>query len=40
MRYVLDTSITIVWAMEDEKNPLADRAFQTLKNGSALVPGL
>jgi predicted nucleic acid-binding protein len=40
MLYVLDASITIVWAMEDEKHPVADIAFQALKSGSALVPGL
>ena len=40
MRYVLDASITITWAMRDEDHPLADLAFQHVQSDSAIVPGI
>jgi predicted nucleic acid-binding protein len=40
MRFVLDASIAIVWAMRDEAHTLADRAFLELQAGSAIVPGI
>jgi predicted nucleic acid-binding protein len=40
MKFVLDASVTITWAMRDEDHPLADLAFQQLGSGSALVPGI
>jgi predicted nucleic acid-binding protein len=38
MPFVLDTSITAVWALADESSPLADLAAQRLKDEFALVP--
>jgi predicted nucleic acid-binding protein len=40
MRFVLDASVTITWAMRDEDHPLADLAFRELQSGSAIVPGI
>jgi predicted nucleic acid-binding protein len=40
MRFVLDASIAVTWAMRDEDHPLADLAFLELQSGSALVPGI
>jgi len=40
MRFVLDASVTINWAMRDEANPISDRAFSALRSGSAVVPGI
>jgi predicted nucleic acid-binding protein len=40
MRFVLDASIVITWAMRDEDHPLADLAFVQLQSGSAIVPGI
>jgi len=41
MRFVLDASITISWAMRDEDHPIADLAMSELgRGGSALVPGI
>ncbi|MGD0520067.1 MAG: type II toxin-antitoxin system VapC family toxin [Terracidiphilus sp.] len=40
MRFVLDASIAITWAMRDEDHPLADLAFLQLQSGSAIVPGI
>jgi predicted nucleic acid-binding protein len=40
MRFVLDASVTITWAMRDEDQPLADLAFLELQSGSAIVPGI
>ncbi len=40
MRFILDASVTIVWAMRDEAHALADLAFLELKSGSAIVPGI
>jgi predicted nucleic acid-binding protein len=40
MRFVLDASITITWAMRDEDHPLADLAFQHVQSDSAIVPGI
>ncbi|HUD73745.1 MAG TPA: type II toxin-antitoxin system VapC family toxin [Terracidiphilus sp.] len=40
MRFVLDASIVITWAMRDEDHPLADLAFLEIQSGSAVVPGI
>jgi predicted nucleic acid-binding protein len=40
MRFVLDASIVITWAMHDEAQPQADLAFTCLQAGSAIVPGI
>jgi predicted nucleic acid-binding protein len=40
MRFVLDASIVITWAMRDEAQPQADRALTCLQVGSAIVPGI
>jgi predicted nucleic acid-binding protein len=40
MRFVLDASITINWAMRDESSPTADQAFSELRNGTAVTPGI
>ena len=40
MRFVLDASVTITWAMRDEDRPIADVAFGELGSGSALVPAI
>jgi predicted nucleic acid-binding protein len=38
MRFVLDASIAITWAMRDEDHLLADLAFLEIQSGSAIVP--
>jgi predicted nucleic acid-binding protein len=40
MPFVLDASVTVNWALRDEDNSIADRAFLNLRNGSAIVPGI
>jgi predicted nucleic acid-binding protein len=40
MRFVLDASITITWALRDEDHPLADLVFLEIQSGSAIVPGI
>lgn len=40
MRFVLDASVTINWAMRDESNPVADLAFSALGSGSAVAPAI
>ena len=40
MRFVLDASIAITWAMLDEDHPLADLAFLEIQSGTAIVPGI
>lgn len=40
MRFVLDASIVITWAMRDEAQPQADLALACLQAGSAIVPGI
>jgi predicted nucleic acid-binding protein len=40
MRFVLDASVVITWAMRDEVHPQADLAFTRIQMGSALVPGI
>lgn len=40
MRFVLDASVAITWAMRDEDHPLADLAFDELSLGSAAVPAI
>jgi predicted nucleic acid-binding protein len=40
MLYVLDASVAIAWAMRDEAHPLADLAFNLVRSGSAIVPGI
>jgi len=38
VRFILDASVTITWAMADETHPVADRAFNELRTGAAIVP--
>lgn len=38
MMFVLDASVTIVWAMRDEEHPLATLAARDLELGQAAVP--
>lgn len=40
MAFVLDASISAVWALADEASPIADRAAELLKNDYAFVPSL
>ena len=40
MAFVLDASISAVWALADESSPLADTAAERLTNENALVPPL
>jgi predicted nucleic acid-binding protein len=40
MAFVLDASVTVVWAMLDETHPVADLAFQRLDTEGALVPAI
>jgi predicted nucleic acid-binding protein len=40
MRFVLDASIAITWAMRDEDHPLADLAFLHIQSDSAIVPSI
>ena len=40
MRFVLDASIVITWALRDEDHPLADLAFAEIQSGSAIVPAI
>jgi len=40
MRFVLDPSVAITWALRDEDHPLADLAFEALGLGSAIVPAI
>jgi predicted nucleic acid-binding protein len=40
MRFVLDASVAISWAMGDESNAVADLAFTELRAGTALVPAI
>jgi len=40
MRFVLDASIVVTWAMRDEAHPLADRAFAEIQKGSAIAPAI
>jgi len=40
MRFVLDASITITWALRDEDHPVADLAFEFVQSDSAIVPGI
>lgn len=40
MRFVLDASVTINWAMQDESNPIADMAFSALGSGTAIAPAI
>lgn len=39
-RFVLDASVTIVWALRDEAHPVADLAFSAMQIGSAIVPAI
>jgi len=38
--FVLDASVTIVWAMKDEAHPLADLVLKQLDMEEALVPAI
>ncbi len=40
MAFVLDASVSAVWALADESSPIADRAAELLKSEFALVPPL
>jgi predicted nucleic acid-binding protein len=40
MAFVLDASISAVWALADEASPVADRAAELLKRDFAFVPSL
>ncbi|MGA2570255.1 MAG: type II toxin-antitoxin system VapC family toxin [Terracidiphilus sp.] len=40
MRFVLDASVAVNWAMRDESNPVADLAFSAIRSGTAVVPGI
>lgn len=40
MRFVLDASIAITWAMRDEDHPLADLAFLYIQSDSVVVPSI
>ena len=40
MRFVLDASITITWALRVEGHPIADLALERLGSGSAIVPAI
>lgn len=40
MRFVLDASVTMTWAMADEDHPLAHRALDLLRSGSTMVPAI
>ena len=41
MRFVLDASVVITWAMGDEDHPLADLAFERIRtDSSAVVPAI
>jgi predicted nucleic acid-binding protein len=40
MAFVLDASISAVWALADEASPIADRAAELLKSEFAFVPSL
>lgn len=40
MSFVLDASVSAVWALADESSPVADVAALRLKNENALVPSL
>jgi predicted nucleic acid-binding protein len=40
MRFVLDASVAITWAMRDEDHPIADLAFLEIQSDSAIVPGI
>jgi predicted nucleic acid-binding protein len=40
VRFVLDASVTVTWALRDEDHPLADLAFSELGLGSAIVPAI
>jgi predicted nucleic acid-binding protein len=40
MPFVLDSSVTIVWAMDDESHPLADLAFLKQESEGAWVPAI
>lgn len=39
-RFVLDTSTTMAWCFEDEADPYADAVLDTLKENTAITPGL
>jgi predicted nucleic acid-binding protein len=40
MRFVLDASVAINWAMRDESSPVADLAFSELRSGTAMAPAI
>jgi predicted nucleic acid-binding protein len=40
MAFVLDASVTVCWAFEDEDHPDASLAFQRIRTEEAVIPGL
>src|SRR5882724_10903442 len=40
MPFVLDTSIPVCWAFQDEQDPRADAAYVRIKTEEAVVPSL
>jgi len=40
MRFVLDASVVITWALRNEVHPLADLALVRLESGSAITPAI
>jgi hypothetical protein len=40
MPFVLDASVTVCWAFEDEDHPYAGLALQRIRADTALVPSL
>ena len=40
MPFVLDASVTLAWALADEEDALADRAFAAMRTDPAVVPAL
>jgi predicted nucleic acid-binding protein len=40
MAFVLDASVTVCWAFEDEDHPDASLAFQRIRTEEAVIPGM
>lgn len=40
MPFVLDASVPACWALQDEEDPRADKAFARIKTDEAVVPSL
>ncbi len=39
-QFVLDASVTVNWALEDEESQAATTAFELMRDGAAIVPQL